>query len=113
MKRLRYLCLCLALGSTAGWAATGTTSEDTAPATPGVGSPPAADTPGASKGNAPVTDPTRANGALDLREVDKKSAGAATPRKTHPQEKDRTTHEQHGTHRQSDAPRQGATPPGQ
>jgi hypothetical protein len=69
------LCLALALASGASWAASGKTTEDTAPATPGLGAPAATDVPGAAdSGNAPVTDPAGANGALDMRHIDKSKA---------------------------------------
>jgi hypothetical protein len=72
---LTPLCLALALVSGASWAASGKTTEDTAPATPGMGAPAGTDVPGAAdSGNAPVTNPTGANGALDMRHVDPANA---------------------------------------
>lgn len=89
---LSYLCLALALASGASWGASGKTSDDTAPATPGIGSPPSNDTPGVpNKGSAPATDPTGANGALDMRHVEKKP----------PQHKERAHPAEKGTHRQN------------
>lgn len=76
------LCLALALASGAAWAAGGKTSEDTAPATPGIGSPPSSDSPGVPSKSAPqTTDPASANGALDMRHVEKKPATKGTHHK--------------------------------
>lgn len=68
---LTPLCLAFALVSGASWAASGKTTEDTAPATPGLGAPTGPGVPGAAdSGNAPVTNPAGANGALDMQHVD-------------------------------------------
>jgi len=69
---LRYACVALTLVCGSGWGADTGTGKETAPATPGLGAPTGSQTPGVPSQNAPgANDPGSADGAIDLRHMDK------------------------------------------